>query len=151
MILEFDNVKRELGLVPLPSEEGGLYHQTYRDANSSAIYYAIGGEHFSAMHRLVYPEIWHFYAGAPVRMLLLDPNGHVAEPRLGIALAEGEGPQVIVPSHTWQGARSAGEWSLVGTTMAPGYTKETFELGKAAALVQRYPTARDRIVELARA
>src|SRR5688500_8349336 len=52
MEVTFDRVKEELGMVPLPGEEGGLYQQTYIDAHSSAIYYAIGGEHFSALHRL---------------------------------------------------------------------------------------------------
>ena len=139
----------ELGLVPLPSEEGGLYRQTYRDAHSSAIYYAIGGRHFSAMHRLRYPEIWHFYAGDPARMLLLDANDQVSEPVLGIDFAAGQRPQVIVPPFVWQGAESLGEWSLVGTTMAPGYSPETFELGEGASLVARFPSVGERIERLA--
>jgi predicted cupin superfamily sugar epimerase len=149
MELTLDDVRGELELIPLPSDEGGLFQQSYRDAQSSAIYYAIGGEHFSALHRLTAPEIWHFYAGAAVRMLLLHPGGEVTNPVLGTDLREGQRPQVIVPAWTWQGALSTGAWSLVGTTMAPGYTPEMFELGVAPQLAARYPAAAAKIGEFA--
>jgi predicted cupin superfamily sugar epimerase len=40
----------------------------------------------------------------------------------------GETPQGVVPAHAWQAAQSCGEWTLVGCTVAPGFTFAGFEL-----------------------
>jgi predicted cupin superfamily sugar epimerase len=48
--------------------------------------------------------------------------------RLGCDLVAGELPQGIVPVHAWQSARSTGDWTLVGCTVAPGFDFATFEL-----------------------
>ena len=37
-------------------------------------------------------------------------------------------PQVTVPARAWQAAESLGDWTLVGCTVAPGFTFEGFEL-----------------------
>jgi predicted cupin superfamily sugar epimerase len=142
-------VAARLGLAPLPGE-GGLFRRTHLDAHSSAIYYLLLDPDFSALHVLTGPEVYHFHAGAPLRMLLLDPDGTAREPLLGPDPTTGQHPQLVVPAGTWQGARSTGAWSLVGTTMAPPYTEDGFRLGERADLVARWPTARDRIVELTR-
>ena len=136
-----------LGLEPLP-HEGGMFVQTLVDENTTAIYYLLEPPAVSAMHRLSSTEVFHFYAGAPARMLLLRPDGSVDEPLLGADLAAGERPQVIVPAGTWQGTSSLGDWTLLGTTMAPGFTWEGFELGDRAELAGRWPAARARIEEL---
>ena len=47
---------------------------------------------------------------------------------LGNDLAAGERPQGVVPAHAWQAARSLGEWTLVGCTVAPGFDFAKFEL-----------------------
>ena len=138
-----------LGLDPLP-HEGGMWVQSHRDHHSSAIYFLIREGDFSAMHRLTGPEIWHFYAGAPAQMLMLFPNGHVQDPILGDDFAANQRPQVVVPSGVWQGASSTGSWSLLGTTMAPPYVEDGFELGAADALVAEFPIASDRIRTLTR-
>lgn len=44
---------------------------------------------------------------------------------LGRDVVAGERPQVIVPAFHWQTTRTLGKWSLVGCTVAPGYTLET--------------------------
>jgi len=138
-----------LGLEPLP-EEGGLFTQTYADDHSTCIYALLAPPDFSAMHRLTTPEIYHFYAGDPTRMLLLHPDGRVAEPVLGTDLAAGQRPQVVVPAGVWQGSSCLGAWSLWGTTMAPGFDWEGFELGAADELVAGWPAAAGRIRELTR-
>lgn len=138
-----------LGLAPLPSE-GGMWGRTWRDENGSAIYYLIQPDDFSALHRLDGPELWHHYAGDPVEMLLLDPDGGVRRPLLGDDLAAGERPFVAVPGGVWMGAGTTGDWSLVGATMAPPYREEGFELGSFAELVALYPDAADLIARYAR-
>jgi predicted cupin superfamily sugar epimerase len=86
-------------------------------------------------HRLPGPEMFHFYAGAPARLVMLLPGGEVEAPVLGAALGAGERPQVLVPGGRWQAAESLGDWSLLGTTMAPGFRSSDFELGSRAELL----------------
>lgn len=138
-----------LGLSPL-SVEGGMWARTWRDEYGSAIYYLLRPGDFSALHRLDAPELWHHYSGDPVRMLLLDAEGGVQEPVLGDNLVAGERPCVAVAAGVWMGARTLGEWSLVGATMAPPYREEGFELGEVSDLMRRYPAAAHRIPQYVR-
>jgi uncharacterized protein len=142
-------IARILGLEPL-ADEGGMYAQSYVDELSTAIYYLLEPPAFSAMHRLTAPELFHFYAGAPARMLLLRPGGSIEEPTLGADLAAGERPQIVVPAGTWQGTSSRGDWTLLGTTMAPGFSPDGFELGLRATLAAGWPAAGPRLAELTR-
>jgi predicted cupin superfamily sugar epimerase len=139
-----------LDLEPLP-EEGGLYRQVWATPHGTAIYFLITPEEFSAMHRLGGPEIWHHYAGAPARMLLLHPDGTWERPWLGDDLRSGQRPMQVVEAGTWMGAETTGEWTLLGTTMAPPYHPAQFQLGVAEDLMAAYPAAAADIGRLARA
>ena len=149
MVSEGERVAQLLGLEPLP-DEGGLFRRTHIDAHSSAIYFLLIAPDFSAVHRLTATETYHWYAGSPLHLLLLDAAGRVAEPVLGPDLAAGQRPQIVVPAGTWQGSAPAGEWSLVGTTTAPPFDWDGFELGERAALTAGYPAAAGRIAALTR-
>jgi uncharacterized protein len=143
-----------LGLQPLP-DEGGLYRQTFADAHSSAIYFLLLAPDFSALHRLAATETYHWYAGSPLRLLLLngggEGGGRVDEPTLGPDFDAGERPQIVVAAGTWQGSSPVGAWSLVGTTMAPPFSWSGFRLGERPELLDRWPSARARITALTRA
>lgn len=138
-----------LGLKVLPVE-GGMWREIWRDDHSTAIYFLVQPGDFSALHRLSGPELWHHYAGAAAEMLLLGPDGSVQQPILGPDLAKGERPCVPVPAHTWMGASTRGEWSLLGTTMAPPFQPHGFELGDAGQLTAQYPSAAAEIAKLVR-
>lgn len=97
------------------------------------------------LHRLPGPEVFHFYAGAPGRLLLLEPSGSVSQPVLGPDLLTGERPQIIVPGGTWQAAETTGAWTLLGTTMAPGFREADFELGDREVLTATWPEAAELI------
>ena len=128
-------VIRLLGLKPHP--EGGHFRETIRDqpparqsrAHSTAIYFLLAAGDRSHWHRVDAVEVWHHYAGAP---LLLEIANAAAEPietiALGPNLAAGERPQAAVPARAWQAARSLGDWTLVGCTVAPGFEFAGFEL-----------------------
>ena len=150
---EGERVAGLLGLQPLP-DEGGLYRQTFADAHSSAIYFLLLAPDFSALHRLAATETYHWYAGSPLRLLVLhgdgEVGGRVEEPTLGPGFDAGERPQIVVPAGTWQGSSPAGAWSLVGTTMAPPFAWSGFRLGERAELLDRWPSARARITALTR-
>ena len=142
-------VARILGLEALP-EEGGLFRQMYKDEFGTAIYFLVAADDFSALHLLDSAEVYHWYGGSPLNLLLLHPDGTGEEVVLGPDLVSGQRPQVAVPAGVWQGSSSQGAWSLVGTTMAPGFSWEEFRLGEADRLCAAYPEFQNRIQELVR-
>lgn len=133
-----------LGLAPHP--EGGFYRETFRDpaesaggrAASTAIYFLLPAGEISAWHRIDAAEIWHFYAGAPLRLSFCATDGRKQSHILGADLSAGQAPQCVVPAGAWQMAEAAPaqgtgyaslpSWSLVGCTVAPGFSFAAFEL-----------------------
>jgi uncharacterized protein len=118
-----------------PHPEGGHYRETFRDprndaggrARSTAIYFLLARGERSHWHRIDAVEIWHYYAGHALVLQIADDSDKRAV-RLGPDLAAGEVPQAIVPARAWQSAESAGDWTLVGCTVAPGFDFAKFEL-----------------------
>jgi uncharacterized protein len=131
-----ERIIAELGMQPHP--EGGHYAETFRDApdggrgHSTAIYFLLRRGEKSAWHRVKdAAEVWHFYAGSPLRLDLADPEGRNRTALvLGADLASGERPQAVVPASWWQSAESLGEWTLVGCTVAPGFDFSAFEMAE---------------------
>ncbi|HEV7346298.1 MAG TPA: cupin domain-containing protein [Devosia sp.] len=114
--------------------EGGWYRQTFEDSGrsngrsrSTAIYYLLEAGDASHWHRVDAVEVWHYYAGAPMKLRISDGQD-VLELLLGAALDEGQRPQMVVPAGAWQAATSTGAWTLVGCTVAPGFRFSGFEL-----------------------
>ncbi|MEU4796410.1 cupin domain-containing protein [Streptomyces sp. NPDC023327] len=147
------DVAARYGLRPLPVE-GGLFRRTWvgppgadgRPAGSAIIVLLTDAPgDFSALHRLPTDEVWHFYEGDALDLLLLAPDG---TDRL-VALGRAGCVQFVVPAGTWMGARvtSGGRygWSLFGTTMAPGFLPEDYEGADPDALAARHP-ARARLI-----
>ena len=125
-----------LGMTRHP--EGGWYVETFRDnsaeggrGHSTAIYFLLEEGDVSAWHRVKdAAEVWHFHAGSPLELRVIDERGHEIPSVLGIDLSLGERPQVVVPAGCWQTARSLGQWTLVGCTVAPGFEFSEFELAR---------------------
>lgn len=128
-----DDIIALLGLAPHP--EGGHFRETFRDtamvdgnrAASTAIYFLLRAGEVSRWHRVDAVEVWHWHAGAPLLLDIAGPEGRQAI-TLGSDLAAGMRPQGVVPAHAWQQARSLGEWTLVGCTVAPGFEFAGFEM-----------------------
>jgi predicted cupin superfamily sugar epimerase len=147
------DIAAQYGLAPLPVE-GGLFRRTWagpedgtgRPAGSAILVLLSAPDGlFSAMHRLPIDEVWHFYRGDPLELLLLGDA-----PRAEL-LGAGQ-VQLTVPAGTWMGARVAagGRWSLCGTTMAPGFVPADYEGGDADTLSAQFPDHEDRIRALCR-
>jgi hypothetical protein len=128
-----------LNLAPHP--EKGYFIETFRDTTASAdgrslstsIYYLLEGESGpSHWHRVLDAvEIWHFYDGAPLQLSLsLNDGQPTRDVVLGKDIWKGEKPQIVVQKGEWQHARSLGEWTLVGCTVAPAFTMEHFEMAE---------------------
>jgi len=109
---------------------------------------------FSAMHKLVTDEMWHFYGGVPVEMLLLYPDGHGETVIIGPDVLAGQRPQFLVPRGVWQGSRPLGggpdAYSFFGTTLTPGFEYADYEQGYRDDLQAKYPAFAPMIAELTR-
>ena len=121
-----DTLIAQLKLQPHP--EGGYFRETFRDANdgrahSTAIYFLLKAGQISRWHKVDAAEAWHFYRGAPLE-LRIGKSVQI----LGPEIEKGQAPQLIVPPHQWQAARSLGDYTLVGCTVAPGFEFSKFEM-----------------------
>ncbi len=148
--------------------EGGFFRQTYKSdrliardalpgfpgerAASTAIYFLLEGEHFSAFHRLRADEIWHFYAGSPLLVHVIEPSGAYSSLLLGNNPDAGQMFQEILRAGSWFGSHVANwkGWALVGCTVAPGFEFEDFEMAKREELVKEYPLHKEIIEKLTR-
>ena len=151
-----------------PHPEGGYFVETYRSAEqvphvalptrfggsrsfSTAIYFLLENHHFSALHRIQADELWHFYTGDPLEILVLDPaSGALEVIRLGPDPEAGEVFQAVVAAGMWFGSRPAAgsAYSLVGCTVAPGFDFADFELAERTALLAEFPQHEAVIVGL---
>lgn len=141
-----------------PHPEGGYFQQTYRSdvmiareslppgfggarAASTAIYFLLEGENFSAFHRLRSDEMWHFYGGSPLVVEVIDPAGSRSTILLGDDSDAGQVFQAVVRAECWFASHIADwkGWALVGCTVAPGFDFADFEMGKREKLVKEYP------------
>ena len=137
-------------LEPLPVEES-LFVSTYRSQQEFG-----GGKPFgtaiialycseprsvSLFHRLPVDEIWHFYGGDPLRLVLMYPDGSSKDVIMGNDLFNGQHVQYVIPAGVWQAGHmlEGGRYSLFGCTMAPGFTGDMFEGGTCDQLIDLYP------------
>jgi predicted cupin superfamily sugar epimerase len=127
----------------LPPRYAGRTH-----AAGSAIVLLETPVDFSALHRLQTDEVWHFYGGSPIDLLLLYPDGHGRRLTLGPKVLAGELPQFTVPHGVWQGSRPRGTaartYSFAGDQLSPGFDYADLEMGYRDVLEREYPAfARD--------
>ena len=146
-----------------PHPEGGYYREVYRSrdrvepvdtresraALTTILFLLTEGTH-SRWHRVASDEVWHFYGGDPIRLVLLHPDGATETVILGSDILAGQQVQVVVLAGTWQAGElvPGGEWALFGCTVAPGFTGTCFEGGRAEDLLPRYPERADDIRRL---
>ena len=152
-----------------PHPEGGYFRQTYKSdlmvarealpagfagdrAASTAIYFLLEGKNFSAFHRLRSDEVWHFYAGSPLNVEVIEPSGSRAAILLGDDPEAGQMFQAVVRAGCWFASHVADwkSWALVGCTVASGFEFEDFEMGKREELLRKYPQHRELIERLTR-
>ncbi len=133
---------QRLGLAPHP--EGGWFRQIYRSTTGvetpqglrsalTTIYYLLEQSDVSRWHLIDADEIWHFYAGSPLELLVYDPQSlQLTRHELG-ASARGTSSVGVVVSGHWQAARTRGAYSLVGCSVAPGFELHGFRLVSSLA------------------
>ncbi|MGB3849527.1 MAG: cupin domain-containing protein [Tunicatimonas sp.] len=138
----------KLGLEPHP--EGGFYKRTYESSakiksldrpHSTAIYFLLLADKFSAFHRIKSDELWHFYTGSPLDVFMINEQGAMEEFRLGADADAGQVFQAVVPAGRWFASRMAqpDSYALVGCTVAPGFDFRDFEMANRYQLTTQFP------------
>jgi uncharacterized protein len=156
-----DELRRLWQLTTMPQEDV-LFTPTYESAGRGpdgkplstamiAVFTDAPGS-FSDMHRLPTDELWHFYLGDPIELLLLHPSGADELVVLGTDVLAGQRVQALAPAGSWMGARlrPGGEYGVYGNTMAPGFVPSDFELADLADLTRRWPHRGDLVTALTR-
>lgn len=129
-----------LGLEPHP--EGGSYRQTWAAGEevttadgrtrrtATLIYFHLAPGESSAWHRVASDEIWLAHRGTVVLELGGDDDapGEAEQHTLGVDLAAGESPQVVVPAGVWQRTLPGVVDALVSCVVSPGFDFDDFEL-----------------------
>lgn len=152
-----------------PHPEGGFYKETYRSPEfilkdhlprrfggerrfSTAIFFLLTADSFSAFHKIKSDELWHFYEGGSLLLHILHINGRYELIRMGKKISAGEVFQAMAPAGSWFAAECAGgsEFSFVGCTVSPGFEFADFELAVADDLIKKYPAHAALISRLTR-
>jgi predicted cupin superfamily sugar epimerase len=127
---------RSLQLQPHP--EGGYYRETFRSATRvvveqrparsalTTIYFLLAAGGFSAWHRVRSDEVWHWYEGEPLELLLGSPDFSILRRHTLGPVGPVTQPAFTVPADWWQAARPLGSYALCGCTVAPGFEFEDF-------------------------
>jgi predicted cupin superfamily sugar epimerase len=156
---EVKAIIEHFNLQPLPVE-GTLFVSTYRSAAETETGKPVGTamlglycdepRSVSLFHRLSVDEVWHFYAGDPLRLVLLHPDGSSQEVVMGGDPLKGQLVQFVIPAGVWQAGHllAGGRCALYGCTVAPGFTGDCFEGGVRAELLEKYPERADDINRL---
>lgn len=149
--------------------EGGYFKETYRSAESipndglperfndnrsfsTAIYFLLDGDNFSAFHRIKSDELWHFYSGIALNIYVIDKDGKLEIIRLGNNIQNGEVFQAVVPAGCWFASEPSSKQgsSFVGCTVAPGFDFADFELAEKEPLSKIFPQHASTIHRLCR-
>jgi len=138
--------------------EGGYFKETYRSSETmaqnnlparfngarcfgTAIYFLLKGEEFSAFHKILSDETWHFYAGNAAVIHMIDEQGNYSAQKVGSDIEKGEEFQFTVPASIWFASEvmdKAG-FFLVGCTVAPGFDFADFQLADNETMLQQFP------------
>ncbi len=151
----------------IPHPEGGYFRETYRsegvisqqvlpekfkgDRNyCTGIYFLLPQGKKSCLHRIQSDEMWHFYLGGSMTLILMHEDYGVQKMILGSNILAGEQVQFVVPAGWWFGGypNTESSYSFVGCTVAPGFDFADFELANRDELLQKFPGSTDIILTL---
>ncbi|MGI9530949.1 cupin domain-containing protein [Lutimonas sp.] len=159
---------KQLELLPHP--EGGFYKESHRSDLtiakeclpegysgmrnvSTAIYFLLTSDNFSAFHKIHQDEVWHFYKGSPISLHVITKNGVYENHIIGPELELGQVPQHVVQGGDWFASEVSTEdsYSLAGCTVSPGFDFADFEMAQRDDLIKQFPQFENIISRLCRA
>ncbi|MBT8269090.1 MAG: cupin domain-containing protein [Bacteroidia bacterium] len=157
-----------LGLEPHP--EGGFFRETYRSDDfikgehlsnkyngnrnfSTAIYYLLTADTFSAFHRIHQDEVWHFYEGSGLIIHEIDPAGRYTKTVVGSNIENAEVFQYVVKGGNYFAVElmDGNDYGLAGCTVAPGFDFVDFDMPGRSLLLEKFPQHEGLITRLTRA
>ena len=152
-----------------PHPEGGFFKETYQSSEkiakealpnrfstdhlfSTAIFFLLNNDDFSAFHRIKQDELWHFYDGSSITIHIIDQNASYSVQKLGINLDIGERPQLSVKAGCFFAVElnNKTSYSLTGCTVAPGFDFADFEMPTRDKLIALLPTHKNLIENFTR-
>ena len=152
----------------LPHPEGGYYKETYRSQLNvklenidphwkgerslcTGIYFLLERENFSAFHRIKSDELWHFYAGDPITIHMIDNKGKYSSQDVGNRIDKGEVLQCLVPANTWFASevKENRSFALLGCTVSFGFDFNDFEMADKS-LINEFPEHEEVLSRLIR-
>ena len=108
----------------------------------SALYFLMTPQAPVKLHRIRNDQLYHYYLGDPIEVLMLHADGTHTFATVGPDLRAGQTVQLFIPGNTFHTAqiRGARRWFLGGSTEWPGVVPaEDVELGNADALAASHP------------
>lgn len=155
--MDKDDIIAALELTPHPTE-GGYFQRTYESDSTlgqgekkrpllTSIYYLLSDNQPHGFLHRNRSDILHFHhLGAPIRYLVIDPNGRLTEHLLGPDLSNGQVPQLLVKGGDWKASQlgSAG-FALISEAVAPGFSYEDNEIATPATIAPFRFELRERL------
>ncbi len=144
-----------------PNQTCGYVRETYKGALSiapgglpapfetgrpvgTALFFMVTPEAPVKLHRIMNDQLYHYYGGDPIEVLLLYESGTSELVVVGPNVVGGQLVQLFIPGGTFHTARITGHrrWFLGGSTEWPGVdpTRDV-ELGDVEELAAKYPEA----------
>lgn len=130
--------------------EGGWFSRVYSApyslqnidrAISGSIYFLLGKREVSHFHQIDCDEIWYYHKGCGLKIYLIYSDGQLHQEILGINIAKGEKPMVIIPKGAIFAAENIiiDDFTLISCVTTPQFTFEGFKLFTQAELLKKYP------------
>ena len=107
----------------------------------SALYFMVTPERSVRLHRIRNDQLYHYYLGDPLEVIMLNADGTSDFVVVGRDLRAGQRVQLLIPGNTFHTARLVknGRWFLGASTEWPGVEPAVVETGDVARIAAQYP------------
>ncbi len=111
----------------------------------SALYFMATPDAPVRLHRIRNDQLYHYYLGDPIEVLMLRADGTSERVVVGPDLRSGQRVQLLIPGNTFHTARVIGRrrWFLGASTEWPGVEPADVEIGDVEVLGAKYPEIAD--------
>src|SRR5712692_11981915 len=111
----------------------------------SALYFMVTPSAPVRLHRIRNDQLYHYYLGDPIEVLMLRVDGATERAVVGPDLRSGQRVQLLIPGNTFHTARVIGRrrWFLGASTELLGVEPVDVEIGNVDALAAKYPQVAD--------
>lgn len=133
-----EKIIKDFGLEGHP--EGGYFSEVYTSVSLSAgeeerpaggsIYFLLSPGAVSHYHQIDCEEIWYYHAGCGMKIYMISPQGELSEVKLGLNVAAGESPMVVIPQGTIFAAENLNPegYTFVSCVTVPKFRYSGFRL-----------------------